>query len=161
MRIVLPFPVVPRGPNVSDVPRLTDEDKLYAILLGHVLRTVREAAGLTQAEVEDALHLSAQTIGRWERGKHAPKGYNFGRLFRFYEPYGAVLDDFLNPQPVVVVNPLRDRLATRPRREDVAAAQVRDLQHRAIEQASRSGRSPRTPAHPSPRESRRPSARAK
>lgn len=157
----MPFPVVPVDPNVTDVPRLTDEDKLYAVRLGHVLRTIREAAGLTQAQVEDELKLSAQTIGRWERGAHAPKGYNFGRLFRFYEPYGAELDDFLNPPAVVVINPLRDRLATRPRLEEVAAAQARDLQHRAIEQASRSGRSRPTPARPSPRESRRPSARAK
>lgn len=110
---VVPFPALRLARSVTDVPKISDEDKLYAKRLGPVLRTLREGASKTQAMVEEDLSLAEGTLGRWERGDHAPKGYNFGRLFRYYEPWGAELNDFLDPPAIMVVNPLRDRLAAK------------------------------------------------
>lgn len=167
MTTVLPFPVRPAADSVSDVPKISDEDKLYAVRLGHVLRTLREEAGLRQADVEESLRLSEGTLGRWERGTHAPKGYNFGRLFRFFEGHGAELDMFLDPPGIVVSNPVLTRLrATKPphpslvptpAEEALAAKVVRS----GVEEGDRRDRSQRPATPPRPGVSRQRPAHAK
>lgn len=167
MTTVLPFPVRPAAHTVSDVAKISDEDKLYAVRLGHVLRTLREEAGLRQADVEEALTLSEGTVGRWERGAHAPKGYNFGRLFRFFETYGAELDMFLDPPEVVVTNPVlarlrastppRPALVPTPAEKALAAKVIRS----GIEEGERLDHNQRPSTQTKPAASRRRPARAK
>lgn len=116
------------------MPKLRDEDRVFAERLGLVLRVLREHAGWSRAEAAERLDVSIETLGKWERGQHAPKGYDLGRLFRGYERFGAEWSWFFDPPEIVVVNPVRDRLAELAAgaatlaREDLDAEQA---EHRA------------------------------
>lgn len=98
--------------------------------LANVLRELRRTAGWTQEEAAEHVGVSLSSLGRWETGKYAPKGYDLGRLFRAYEPFGARSEWFFDPPEVVVSNPVRDRLSELAReaaslaREDLAAEQA-------------------------------------
>ena len=147
-RAVQPSPLVTARPSVSGMPRLRDEDRQFAERLGLVLRVLREHAGWSRAKAAEELDVSLETLGKWERGQHAPKGYDLGRLYRGYERFGAEWSWFFDPPEVVVVNPVRDRLAELARgavaeaREDLASEQERG---RAAE-AQRAARRSRRPA---------------
>jgi transcriptional regulator with XRE-family HTH domain len=44
------------------------------------IRDLREATGLTQAELANRLEVATATLRNWERGMHRPKGRNLARL---------------------------------------------------------------------------------
>ena len=94
--------------------------------LANVLRELRTASGWTQEKAAEEIGTSVSSLSRWETAKFAPKGYDLGRLFRAYERFGAEWSWFFDPPEIVVVNPVRDRLAelarasTAEAREDLA-----------------------------------------
>jgi transcriptional regulator with XRE-family HTH domain len=120
------------------VPKISTEDRQFASRLGSVLRELRAAAGWTQEEAAEKIKVPLSTLGRWERGTHAPKGYDLGRLYRAYKRVGAEWEWFFDPPAIVVVNPVRDRLAQRGERRSEAAALAREdlegaqVKHRAV-----------------------------
>lgn len=97
-------------PSVSAVPTVRNEDRLFALRLANVLRELRRAAGWTQEQAAERIGTSVSSLSRWETGKFSPKGYDLGRAFRAYEPYGARQEWFFDPPEVVVRNPIRDQL---------------------------------------------------
>lgn len=107
--------------TIASVPKIRAEDKLFAKRLGNVLRELRERAGWTQEEAAEELGVVLGTLGRWERGDYAPKGYDMGRLFRGYQRFGAQWEWFFDPPEVVVVNPVRARLDELERAGTIAA----------------------------------------
>lgn len=70
--------------------------------IGDRLRGLREARGLTQSQVADAIGVDAQTVSRWERGERVPNaqaytkalallsGSGLGRLAESSDAYSAV-----------------------------------------------------------------------
>jgi transcriptional regulator with XRE-family HTH domain len=113
----------PRARSVPDVPKIRDEDKQFAVRLGHVLRELRFRSPWTQEQAAEELGFNAGTYGRWERGDYAPKGYDLGRLYRGYEPFGAKWEWFFDPPEVVVLDPVRESLSGHPIQQLVAHAQ--------------------------------------
>jgi transcriptional regulator with XRE-family HTH domain len=107
---VLLWSAEPRPPSVADMPKIRDEDRQFAIRLGHVIRELRFASTWTQEQAAEKLGFNLGTLGRWERGEYAPKGYDLGRLYRGYEPFGAKWEWFFDPPEVVVLNTVRDSL---------------------------------------------------
>lgn len=65
---------------------------------GARLRELREAAGLTQAELADQAGLSQGAIGMWETGKRAP---SFPLVINIAEALRVPLDAFLVPPAVI------------------------------------------------------------
>jgi WD40 repeat protein/transcriptional regulator with XRE-family HTH domain len=56
---------------------------------GRLALTLRERAGLTQAEVADALGVSERSIRQWETGMAFPSADNLKKLIAIYLQYGA------------------------------------------------------------------------
>lgn len=50
--------------------------------LGRQISSAREAAGLTQGQAADALHVHRQTWSRWERGEQVPDALLLGQIAR-------------------------------------------------------------------------------
>ena len=48
--------------------------------MGEKIRALREAKGMTQAELAEALGLSQPAIVQWETGKNEPTAFNIRRL---------------------------------------------------------------------------------
>lgn len=97
-------------PTFGDVPKLRDEDHQFAQRLGAVLRALRDRSGWTRPEAAEHMGLSDTTLGRWERGENSPKGYDLGRLFRGYQPYGAQSEWFFEPPEIVRIDPVQAKL---------------------------------------------------
>lgn len=89
---------------------MKEGDALYAERLGNVLRQLRAAAGWKRTEAARRLGVSESTLGNWERGANAPKGYDLSRLFNGYAPYGARVEWFIDPPEVVTRNPVKEAL---------------------------------------------------
>lgn len=106
------------------MPKLRDEDVLFRERIARVLRELRQASGWTRSEAAEAIDVPEATLGKWERGEHAPKGYDLGRLFRVYRPWGARWQWFLEPPAVVEINPIRARLDALAERGAIAAAEA-------------------------------------
>lgn len=83
---------------------------MFARRMGKVLLSLRGVAGWTREEAAEAMDLSSGTLGRWERGEYPPKGYDLGRLYRGYQPWGAQWEWFFDPPEVVSVDPVKARL---------------------------------------------------
>src|SRR5215831_8282898 len=66
--------------TVPSVPAIRDEDRVFAERLGAVLRRLRAVTRETRPEAAERLGVSETSLGRWERGEFAPKGYDLGRL---------------------------------------------------------------------------------
>lgn len=97
-------------PTVRFVPKNSEEDTRFKVRMAAVLKELRETAVWTQEQAAEAIGVPASKVGRWERAEFAPKGYDLGRAYRAYEPYGADWKWFFDPPEVVRVNPVRDRL---------------------------------------------------
>lgn len=98
------------SPSLADMPKPRNEDRAFALRLGPVLVKLRERAGWTREEASGELGIPVTTLGKWERGEHAPKAYDLGRLFAGYQGWGADPLWFLDPPGEVRVDPVRDRL---------------------------------------------------
>lgn len=57
--------------TITDLARL---QRVRAAAANGRAREVRKRAGLTQAEIADAIGVSQPTIGLWETGKRVPRG---------------------------------------------------------------------------------------
>lgn len=66
----------------------SDNAKLLTAV-GARLREARKAAGLTQTEAADALRVTSESIGRWERGQNEP---GLSQTAHLAELYGVSLD---------------------------------------------------------------------
>ncbi len=104
------WPTSPAPRTVTDVPKLRPEDRQFADRLGRVLVELRRRTGENRDEAAERMELNSGTLGRWERGNYAPKGYDLGRLFRGYSHVGARWEWFFDPPEVVEVNPIRSHL---------------------------------------------------
>ena len=61
--------------------------------IGKTLRTLRQAAGLTQKQLGDALFVSARTIGDWESDHTEPSIFMIKKLITFFNiTYEELLD---------------------------------------------------------------------
>jgi DNA-binding transcriptional regulator YiaG len=57
-------------------PSLADEIRAAKLPSPALARAIREAAGVPQARVAEALHVHRLTISRWESGERHPRGAN-------------------------------------------------------------------------------------
>ena len=103
------------------MPKLRDEDVLFRERIARVLRELRQTSGWTRPEAAEQIGVPEATLGKWERGEHAPKGYDLGRLYRGYRRWGARWQWFLNPPEVVEINPIRAKLDALEERGAIAA----------------------------------------
>jgi transcriptional regulator with XRE-family HTH domain len=128
-------------PTLAGVPKLREEDRQFAQRLGSVLVALRERAGETRPQAAERLQVSDTSLGRWERGEHAPKGYDLGRLFRGYEQWGAQWEWFFEPPAIVTVDPVRSKLDELERAGAIAAdeREARVAARRRRTGASRAG----------------------
>ncbi|WP_343251028.1 helix-turn-helix transcriptional regulator [Diplocloster hominis] len=60
--------------------------------LGKILAEYRHAAGLTQQEAADRIHVSRQCLGNWETGNREPR---FGDIVQLCQLYGIGLDELM------------------------------------------------------------------
>ncbi|MDR0593560.1 MAG: helix-turn-helix domain-containing protein [Bifidobacteriaceae bacterium] len=63
------------------------------------LRELRQAAGLTQAEVAGRLFVKRQTLSKWENGVNSP---DLEMIVKLCDLYGASLDAVLRPDAELV-----------------------------------------------------------
>jgi len=135
------------------VAKPRDEDVLFRERIARVLRELRATSGWTRAEAAEAIDVPEATLGKWERGEHAPKGYDLGRLFRAYRRWGARWQWFLDPPEVVEINPIRERLAALEERGAIAAdeREARVQARRRAVVAKRGGGPGRPPTTGGPR----------
>lgn len=104
------------------MPKDRGEDALFAKRMGKVLATLRSVSGWTREEAAEAMDVTLTSLGRWERGENAPKGYDLGRLYRGYSRWGADWQWFLDPPAVIPeVNPVKSRLDELERAGAIAA----------------------------------------
>ena len=61
-----------------------NDSSLNQQTLGDRLRTFRERAGLTQADVASALDLTSQAYSHYETGRRAPSADNFYKIAQLY-----------------------------------------------------------------------------
>ena len=66
-------------------------DELKLIVASNLIR-LRQAAGMTQAELGEKLNYSDKTVSKWERGESIPDAYVLLQLARIY---GLTVDDLL------------------------------------------------------------------
>ncbi|MBU9727167.1 helix-turn-helix transcriptional regulator [Diplocloster modestus] len=62
---------------------------MMLLKLGKTLAEYRHAAGLTQQEAADKIHVSRQCLGNWETGNREPR---FGDIVQLCQLYGIELD---------------------------------------------------------------------
>ncbi len=67
-------------------------DELKLIVASNLIK-LRQAAGMTQAELGEKLNYSDKTVSKWERGESIPDAYILTRLA---EIYGLTVDDLLH-----------------------------------------------------------------
>jgi transcriptional regulator with XRE-family HTH domain len=118
---LLLWPDHQRRLSVGAVPKLRDEDVLFRERIARVLAELRRSSGWTRDEAAEAIGVPAATLGKWERGEHAPKGYDLGRLYRTYRTWGADWQWFLEPPEVIEINPIRAALNALEERGAIAA----------------------------------------
>lgn len=73
--------------------------------LGVKLKKLREAKGFTQEEVATQLHLSRQSISKWENGKGFP---DIDNLIRLSELYNISLDELVESSSRTNINNISD-----------------------------------------------------
>jgi transcriptional regulator with XRE-family HTH domain len=125
------------------VPKIRDEDKVFAERLGNVLSALRDTTGETRPEAAERLGVSETSLGRWERGEFAPKGYDLGRLYRGYLEWGADWQWFFDPPEVVTLNPVRSRLDALAQSGAIRA----DEAEKRVEERRRAAAAKRAAAH--------------
>lgn len=145
-----PLPLWPSTPalrTLLNVPKIRAEDRQFALRLGVVLSELRKASGETRPDAADRLGVSETSLGRWERGEFAPKGYDLGRLYRGYTRWGARWEWFFDPPEIPEVSPVRAALddlaragaiAADEREERVEARRRRAAEKRAVARGTRS-----------------------
>ncbi len=67
-------------------------DELKLIVASNLIK-LRQAAGMTQAELGEKLNYSDKTVSKWERGESIPDAYILTRLA---EIYGLTVDELLH-----------------------------------------------------------------
>jgi DNA-binding XRE family transcriptional regulator len=72
------------------------DEREFQIKLGSLMKTIREAARLTQADVATVLNCAVNTVSRYETGKYAVSSYVLYRLDRWY---GWRLLDLMRAKP--------------------------------------------------------------
>ncbi len=87
-------------------------EEMKLLLAGRLIK-LRQAAGMTQAELGERLNYSDKTISKWERGESMPDVYV---LTRIAEIYGTTVDGLLRAE-----DPWKDPVQ-REREEERAAA---------------------------------------
>ena len=65
------------------------------------LKNCREAKGLSQIDVANRLHVSRQTISKWETGKSFP---DIESIIMFSDIYDISLDELLKEEKAIVIN---------------------------------------------------------
>ncbi len=90
------------------------------MLTGATLRSLRERAGLTQAEVARAVHLPASVVSAYECDRRQPAAATAARIveaigFRIEFVRGRVLDPVQQGRRLVEVLTLAEALPYRPR----------------------------------------------
>ena len=68
-------------------------DELKASFAGNLIR-LRTAAGMTQAELGDALHYTDKSVSKWERAESVPDAWVLTELARIF---GVTVDQLLSP----------------------------------------------------------------
>ena len=61
--------------------------------IGQKLAEYRHAAGLTQSEAADQIHVSRQCLGNWETGRREPR---IGDVVQLCRLYGVGLDQIMD-----------------------------------------------------------------
>ena len=61
--------------------------------MGKFIRELREEKGLTQKDIGDKLHITDNSVSKWERGINAPDIYYLGPLS---EMLGVTVKELLN-----------------------------------------------------------------
>lgn len=87
-------------PTVGDVAEETKDEGDYLKRFGVVLKKMRLAAQLTQAEAAERIGTDAQTVSRWENGHNAPRVVELAKMVRLYAPPAETLEYLFNPPPV-------------------------------------------------------------
>jgi len=77
-----------------------------AIEVGEKVREAREAVGLSQRELAEALNARQQTISEWDRGEYAPRGTAARLLTRAAEDVQFPFD--AGPSPMQDIAPDAD-----------------------------------------------------
>ncbi len=67
-------------------------DELKLVVASNLIK-LRQAAGMTQAELGEKLNYSDKTVSKWERGESIPDAYILTRLA---EIYGLTVDELLH-----------------------------------------------------------------
>ena len=65
------------------------------------LKNCREEKGLSQIDVANRLHVSRQTISKWETGKSFP---DIESIIMFSDIYDISLDELLKEEKAIVIN---------------------------------------------------------
>ena len=60
--------------------------------IGEKIKTIRGKLMMTQEELANKLHVSPQTVNRWEQGKAKPSFLSQNALRKFFEQKGEKLD---------------------------------------------------------------------
>lgn len=68
-------------------------DELKAAFAGNLIR-LRTAAGMTQAELGEALHYTDKAVSKWERAESVPDAWVLTELARLF---GVTVDQLLSP----------------------------------------------------------------
>jgi DNA-binding transcriptional regulator YiaG len=94
------------GTDLSESCTLRHMDALMLVRVRHLSRSgagrrVREAAGLTRAEVGRAIGASGAAVSRWEDGTRAPTGTAAARYLRLLEKLAAMTGTPLDEHPGV------------------------------------------------------------
>jgi transcriptional regulator with XRE-family HTH domain len=84
----------------------------YRRLLGLAIVELRRAAGMSQAELADAVERSEAAVSRWETGKATPSAFDVRRIAQASGLDEGDVDLLIFP-PETPVNPVRARLAAR------------------------------------------------
>jgi transcriptional regulator with XRE-family HTH domain len=65
---------------------------------GETLKSLREAAGLTQAQLADGANVPLDTLRRWEQGKHLPQ---IDAAYRLAKAMGIGINDLVLPKDMI------------------------------------------------------------
>jgi transcriptional regulator with XRE-family HTH domain len=92
-------------------------------LVGERLKTAREKAGLTQAQVAQRLRVTEMTVYRWESGKYEP---SYGKLQLLSDLYQQPVESFIGDRPSTIVEPSSPGFLRIPVRGYVSAGASRE-----------------------------------